>query len=87
MPPLRFGIAEHGLVRPGVDVRVIDISHGGALVESGAPIRPGSRTELTVEQDDGRRRALAASALRSWISGLSPLRFRAALRFDGQGSG
>lgn len=86
----RFGIAGIGVVRPGVDVRVVDVSLGGVLVESSAAIRPGARTELTLEYAGGVRRPVGVCALRSWVSRLEPLRYRAVLRFDTdweQGSG
>ena len=87
MSASQFGIGRLGVVRPGVDVLVLEISSRAALVESSAAIRPGARTELMVQDATGTRRPLAASTLRSWVTRLEPLRFRAVLEFDADGTG
>lgn len=68
-------------MRPGVDVALVEISHGGALVESSGPIRPGARTDLALDAASGARRVLAVEVLRCWVHALTPLLFRSALRF------
>lgn len=85
-----FGIVDIAVIRPGLTVSVVAISRRGALVESAAPIRPGVRTELTLDAADGRRWPVGVEVLRCWVATLDPVRYRAAMRFDtrsGQGSG
>lgn len=79
--PTAFGVARQAVIRPGVDVALVDISHGGALVESSGPIRPGARTDLAIDAASGARRLLAVEVLRCWVHALTPLLFRSALRF------
>ncbi|MFN7977930.1 MAG: hypothetical protein U0P30_07320 [Vicinamibacterales bacterium] len=79
--PTAFGVARQAVMRPGVDVALVEISHGGALVESSAPIRPGARTDLALDATSGARRVLAVEVLRCWVHALTPLLFRSALRF------
>jgi len=69
------------VVRPGTAVSVVVISCGGALVESLAPIRPGARTELTLDGADGRRWPVGVEVLRCWVTSIDPVRYRAAMRF------
>ncbi len=77
-----FGIAGVAVIRPGLTVSVVTISPGGALVESVAPIRPGVRTELTLDAADGRRWPVGVEVLRCWVAALDPVRYHAAMRFD-----
>lgn len=71
------------VLRPGLQVRLINVGPLGALVESPARLRPGRRAELQL--------LAAASDLRHTVSGriercqvirLSPLCFRGAIEFD-----
>ncbi len=78
----RFGIAAPAVLRPGLTVRVVELSAAGALVESALPVRPDARTELGLDGFDGRRHALRARVVRCWVSGLEPLTYRCAVRFD-----
>jgi hypothetical protein len=71
-------------VRPGHHLVVIDMSAGGALVEATRPLRPGSRIELQLEDDD-RHDLLKARIVRCTVAALSPetgVTYRAALSFD-----
>lgn len=77
-----FGVEADALLRPGVQVQVLNISRRGALLEGPAPCRPGSRTELAVGGLDGRRLSASAVVLRCWVACLLPLRFRCAVAFD-----
>lgn len=79
-----FGVADAAVIRPGTPVSVVLISGGGALVESLVPIRPGARTELTLDAADGRRWPVGVEVLRCWVAALDPVRYRAAMRFDRQ---
>ena len=81
LAPTAFGVARQAVIRPGVDVALVDISHGGALIESSGPIRPGARTDLALDAPSGARRLLAVEVLRCWVHALTPLLFRSALRF------
>lgn len=88
--PPAFGLVDAAVVRPGLPVSVVAMSGLGALVESHTPIRPGARTELTLDAPDGRRWPVGVEVLRCWVSALAPMRYRAALRFERrwvQGSG
>jgi hypothetical protein len=48
--PRRCGIDEHGVhrarVRPGIDVSLLDVSAGGALIETSYRLLPGGRVVL-----------------------------------------
>lgn len=81
-PAAQFGFAAPAVLRPGVLVAVVDLSAGGALVESSAPVRPGATTELGLDRMDGRRRAVRARVVRCWVAALDPLRYRCAVTFD-----
>jgi hypothetical protein len=84
------GLLDAAVLRPGVDVVVVAISAVGALVETSSAVRPGIKTELTLEGLDGRRSAVVALVLRCWVSALEPLRYRAVVSFErplGAGSG
>ena len=69
----------HGEARltAGVHVRVVNVSHGGALLEQGELLRPGMRTELRVLRPgpDGQNELIAVSGVvaRCWVHRLSPL--------------
>ena len=70
-------------IRPGHDVLVIDLSHGGALVETSRRLAPGTVADLHLESTDGRH-STRASVVRSYVCALQPgqVLFRAALLFD-----
>jgi hypothetical protein len=74
----------------GVHVRVVNVSRGGALLDLGEWLRPGTRTELRLSRpiaDAEPSQQLAATAVvaRCWVHRLSPLRYRTALVFSGGG--
>lgn len=81
--PPGFGVVNVAVIRPGLTVSLVTISRRGALVESAAPIRPGVRTELTLDGADGRRWPVGVEVLRCWVAALDPVRYLAAMRFDG----
>ena len=85
--PWRFGVLPVAVMRPGLDVAVIDISAGGALVESAGPVRPGVRTDLALESADGPRCVRRVEVLRCWVHRLEPLAFRSAVQVLGRGEG
>jgi hypothetical protein len=78
------GIAQATL-RPGRGIRVVDVSRGGALVETDRPLRPGSPVHLRL--DPLHRTAIVTTAvvLRCAVWTLVPeagVVYRGALRFD-----
>ena len=83
-----LGLDADGRLTIGVHVRVVNISRGGALLEQGEWLRPGTRTELRLTRPgDGampsERLAAPGIAARCWVHRLSPLRYRTALVFTG----
>lgn len=70
-------------VRHGHQLRVIDVSPQGALVEACGPLRPGSYVELQVEHNE-RIRSCRAVVVRCDVSAISAHRgttYRAGLAF------
>ncbi len=78
---------QHGIVnarvRPGYDVAVLDVSAGGALVESGHRLLPGSSVDLHLATPDERvavrGRVLRCSVVRLRASGIL---YHGAIGFD-----
>ncbi len=71
-------------VRPGLDVNLLDLSSGGALVEGSFRLLPGSRVELQLSSPDAER-VVAGRVLRccvSALSGESGIRYTAAVGFE-----
>ena len=71
-------------VRPGHRVHVVDVSVGGALLESGWPLRPGTDVEVQFERADGRVR-VSATVVRCGVTALHSERgatYRAAVSFS-----
>lgn len=70
-------------VRPGHRLVVLDVSAGGALVEAMCQLRPGSRVEVHLENDD-RRQMVGANVTRCTVATIDPdagITYRAALCF------
>ena len=68
------------LLRPGQDVRVINVSCGGALIESGNRMNPGMRTELQL--CGVMRRIVRGRIARCRVTRLDPVRYEGAIVFD-----
>jgi hypothetical protein len=68
------------LLRPGQEVSLINVSHGGVLVESHARLLPGTRTELQLS--GLRRESVRGYIDRCRVVGLDPVRFEGAIVFD-----
>lgn len=81
--PPRLGLLEAGVLRPGVPVALVTVSRVGALVASQVQVRPGARTDLSLEAMAGPRWSLGVVVVRCWVAALSPLCYWAALEFDG----
>jgi hypothetical protein len=70
-------------VRPGHTLVVVDVSSGGALVEASCQLRPGSRIEVHLENDD-RRQMVGANVTRCSVAAIDAtvgITYRAALCF------
>ena len=68
------------LLRPGQDVTIIDVSAGGALLESRGRMYPGARAELQLLGDS--KRMLRGRIARCVVVQLEPLLYRGAMVFD-----
>lgn len=92
-PPDRRGLRrldaleEHGIVsarvRPGFRARLIDVSAGGALIETSHRLLPGSSVELCVETGTGRA-SIRGQVLRCTVVRVRPtwVCYRGAIEFD-----
>jgi len=78
----------HGIVsaraRPGRDVQVIDVSAGGALIETAHRLLPGSAIELLLATAH-RQTSIKGRVLRCRVArlGASAVWYRGAIGFDG----
>lgn len=72
---------ETALLRPGQEVLVINLSRGGALLESTTRMAPGGRAELHLFGHH--RRVVRGRIARCQIVHLYPLRYAGAMVFDG----
>ncbi len=69
------------VLRPGQSVRLLNICRCGALVESGARLRPGARTELQLAGLSARH-TIRGRLERCHVAALDPLRYRGVIVFD-----
>ena len=75
--------ADAARLRPGMDVRVVDIGTRGVLVETTVRLHIGQRMEIALtDNDTGGQLNLAGTVRRCHIANLSPLTYRGALEFD-----
>lgn len=72
-----------GRIRPGVTVRVLDLSRGGGLIESGARLLPGTNVDLQIEAPNART-TIRARVVRCFVGSVSAVQvvFRGGLQFD-----
>jgi hypothetical protein len=82
VPPEATPWPRAALLRPGLDVLLLDVSRGGALIESSNPINPGTRTELQLLGSS--RRGVRGRIDRCVVAALDPIRYRGAIVFDEQ---
>lgn len=78
------GAGMRARMRPGYRLIVIDLSAGGALVEAGRPLRPGSYVDVQLESD-ARRGTVAARVVRCAVAAIdseSGVTYRAGLSFN-----
>ncbi len=76
--------ATRATLRPGCEVRLVDVSASGALVQAARPLRPGARVLLQLAIDD-RNVSLSAHVLRCAVWALDALAgatYRGALKFE-----
>jgi hypothetical protein len=84
----RNRVDEHGIVRarvrPGQDVSVIDVSAGGALVESTHRLMPDARVELHLRRNTAEAEIVRGRVLRCRVSTLSAtaVSYQGAILFD-----
>jgi hypothetical protein len=87
--PRHHGVETHGIVqmriRPGHGATLLDVSAGGALIESTYRLLPGTSVELQVDTADRRvcirGRVLRCAVVRVWPT---VIRYRGAVGFDGR---
>jgi hypothetical protein len=68
------------ILRPGVEVVILDLGLGGARLSSPARLKPGARAELRLS--GYARRAVAGRISRCRVAHLEPLRYEGAVVFD-----
>ena len=82
-------VEEHGIVstsvRPGYRARLLNISAGGALIETSHRLLPGSAVELQMEARDGRT-SVRGRVVRCSVSKVraSSVCYRGAIAFERQ---
>lgn len=80
---------EHGIlfarVRPGLDAWVVNVSAGGALIETRHRLLPGSIVELAVQTVD-RRASTRGMVIRCWVTRVQAVAiwYRGAVDFERQ---
>jgi hypothetical protein len=81
--PDQTRVADAAKLRPGFDIRIVDISARGVLVEVATRLHIGSRVELALfTSDTAMKLDMVATVRRCHISNLSPLTYRGALEFN-----
>jgi hypothetical protein len=75
----RWGLIAKATLRPGHPILLVNISRGGALIEGGRPLRPGTRVMLQVSTSTGAL-GLSALVLRCGVQSLSVGRRRVVSR-------
>jgi PilZ domain-containing protein len=75
--------AVHVRIRPGHAAALVDVSAGGALIETSRRLLPDTCVEIYMESES-RRAALRARVLRCAVVGVRPnaMHYRAAIQFD-----
>ena len=81
VPPEHTPWRREGLLRPGLDVQLLNVSRGGALVESPARLLPGTRTELQLS--GAQRHTIRGRVDRCRVSALDPVTYQGAIVFEG----
>jgi len=79
--PCGGGPASHARLRAGADLRVRDISRGGARVEGHARLLPGVHADLHLVGAGGRQ-LVRGRVVWARVRAVAPLEYEAALAFD-----
>lgn len=83
LTPELTALSQTARMRPGVDVRVVDIGPKGVLIESPIRLHIGIPVELVFTINETEERLQAAGRVRRCqVSSLSPLVYRGALEFE-----
>jgi hypothetical protein len=69
------------VLRPGQPITLLNISRRAALVESGARLRPGARTEMQLA-GFGVRASIRGQLVRCYVATLEPIRYRGVVMFE-----
>lgn len=83
-PAAELGWLRATRLRPGLEAVLMDLSSGGALVETTTRLRPGMKTVLHLKLPDGELQA-PGGVVRAWVWAILPNRgllYRGAVRFD-----
>jgi hypothetical protein len=78
--PEERGWRSAAVLRPGLEVDILDLSPGGARISSMARLKPGGRAELHLA--GGSRRVVSGRISRCRVVRLMPLRYEGAMVFD-----
>jgi hypothetical protein len=78
--PERTRWSRSARLRPDQDVTIIDLSSGGALIESDGCMRPGVRAEVLLQGPSAC--VLRGRIDRSRVVAIEPLQYEAAIIFD-----
>jgi hypothetical protein len=70
------------VLRPGLQVTIINITSRAALVECEARLRPGAVTELQLSGTTSRA-CMRGRLDRCYVTALDPLRYRGVVMFEG----
>lgn len=68
------------MLRPGQEVRLLNVSRGGALVESTTRLLPGVRAELQLS--GAQRETVRGRVDRCRVVDINPVRYEGAIVFD-----
>ena len=80
---IRRDFPETAKLRPGFDVRVLDIGSRGVLIEAPTRLHIGLRVELTLFEAEAKTRLdLMGIVRRCHVASLSPIVYRGALEFS-----
>lgn len=81
--PGHWGWRDEAILRPGVAVRVVDLSEHGVRIDAPARLRPGRPAELQLAHDTtDERRLLRGRVGRCQVTALHPLRYEGTIEFD-----
>jgi hypothetical protein len=80
VPPEHTPWRRDGLLRPGQEVRLLNVSRGGALVESHTRLLPGTRADLQLS--GAHRKTVRGRVERCRVAGLDPVRYQGAIVFE-----